>query len=240
MKKFLLVILCGLMFTCVAHGESDFYRQWYDYWYSIGDESGKEAKKYDPDTSYKKYETENIQPKYDELQAVVEYKKAEEYLKASKEGFYAGYRSGYYREKEKEIVATIEEKSKEDVRIYNFKFGKMRSGEDFVVTEEIRDVKVPTTEGEKNYFGYTFDYTDNRASDNLVVVITLPGKPKKDLGPNFYPSTNSVISQHVIPLGSGHFGNKWYFSKGDLTGKFRLAVYIGNKLIQRIWFEASE
>ena len=239
MKKVLLVILSGLLFVYSAYAESKFYRQWYDHWQSTGCEEGKEADKYDPDASYEKYESAAIQPKVQEFQGMVQHQKAEEFLKAAKKGFYDGYRSGYYREKEGEIVELIEAKFR-DVKIIDFKFGKMDDTEKFVITEETSDLKVPAVEDKKNYFGYVCNYSGNYTSDILTVILTLPGKPKKVPGPDFNQSTNSIISKYRIKRGSGHFGNKWYFSKDDLTGKFHLLIYIGDKLVERVSFRVTE
>ncbi|GEM_PF-2936371 len=238
MRKFLLMILIGLFFACPAHTESESYRQWYDQWQSVGYEAGGKADKYDPDAAYQEHETMTIKPKVRELQAMVEHEKAEEYSNAAKKGFYEGYRSGYYREKEGEIVELIEAKFR-DIKITDFKFGEMDGSEKFTVTEETRYLKVPTAEGKENYFGYICNYSENYTSDILTVILTLPGKPGKDI-PDFNPSTNSIISKYKIKQGSGHFGNKWYFSKGDLTGTFQLSIYIGDKLVERISFRAAE
>ncbi|MEA3489957.1 MAG: hypothetical protein U9R44_06445 [Candidatus Omnitrophota bacterium] len=240
MKKIISVILTVLILLPPAgYGESDSHKTWYDQWYSRGYEEGKKAEKYDPGASYKILKTKVISPKHEELRAVAKYQEAEEYLKAAEDGFYSGYRSGYYREKESGLLQILEKQPEKDIRIYNFKFGKMDAGEDIVVTEETTSLEVPATEGRKDYFGYTFDYSDNDVSEKLVVVINLPGPPKRALGPQFYSSTNSVISEHRIKFGNGHFGNKWYFSRDDLTGKFRLNVYIGGKLVKRLWFDAA-
>lgn len=241
MKKLLSVILSILLLsTLSAYGESGSHQDWYDHSYSEGYEAGKKDEKYDSETSFGAYESKELRQKYDELQTVGRHAEAEEYLKAAQKGFYAGYRSGHYREKESELVKILEKKTEKDIKITDFKFGTMEDGKGDVVVEETRIIKVPTVGGKKNYFGYTFDYSGNQVSDKMVVVINLPGPPTRDLGPNYYANTNSVIAEHKIALGSGHFANKWYFFRGDLTGKFRVNVYIGNRLVKRLWFDAVE
>lgn len=233
---FTTIIVASMLMVLPAYAGTDFYQQWHDKSYDKGFEEGKVAEVFAPEARYKAYETDIVHPAYKELQTSVEHQMAAEMLEAAKKGFYAGYRAGYYRDKEGEIVEVLEKKYRH-IKIFNFKFGKMDEAKDIVVIEQTDKIQVPSEEGSKSYFGYTFDYAGNQNTDKLVVVITLPGKPLKDLGPNFYPSTNSVISEHKIDRGDGHFGNKWYFSKGDLTGKFRLAIYVDGKLIHKVWFD---
>ena len=241
MKKTIIFMLFAfILFPSCARGESGSYQDLHDQWYSEGYEYGKKAEKYDPVTSFEAVKKDAVQPKYDEMKAVAKHEEAEEFLKAAEDGFYSGYRAGYYREKESELVELLEKKAEKDIKISSFMFGRMEEGPKDMVVEETADLKIPAVEGEKNYFGYMFDYSDNQVGEKLVVVINLPGPPKKDLGPGFYPATNSVISEHKIDYGSGHFANKWYFSKDDLPGKYRLNVYIGGKLVKRLWFNATQ
>ncbi len=239
MKKFILFFLCILMVSPVALAQPDFYRQWYDHWYSKGSEEGKKDEKYDPDTSYGHFCKEKIEPKYQDLNATDQPEKGKEFLRASREGFYSGYRAGYYKEQAGEIVDVIKEKYDRS-RISDFRFGKMDESAEVVVTEPTRMLVVPMEGQEKNYFGFTFDYTDDLPSTILTIALTLPGAPGKDLGPNFHPETNSLIVQHSLDPKGGQFGSKWNFSKGDLAGDFRLAVYIGGRLVQSIWFKAYD
>jgi hypothetical protein len=237
MKKILFSALVLLMAASLAYGESEFYNQWFDHWNSEGLEAGKKDDKYDPDASYAVCRDSTIMAKYKELKDQSEQAKAEEFLQAATKGFYAGYRSGYYRDKEGEIIESLETKF-QGIQINNFKFGAMDPGDDFVVRQETGSVKVPSVEGEMNYFGYTFDYTGNYLSDKLIAVLSLPARPEKDLGPKYFESSNSIIAEHQISYEGGFFGDKWVFTKGDVTGKFRLALYIGGKLVKTFWFEA--
>ena len=182
---------------------------------------------------------QKLDPALDELKAVAKQDEASDLEKAAEDGFYSGYRAGYYREKEAELLEMLEKEAEKDIKVSNFIFGSMKEGPEDVIIDETTELKVPAVEGKKNYFGYTFNYAENNVGDKLVVVINLPGPPKKDLGPGFYPKTNSIISEHKVSYGSGTFANKWYFSKDDLTGKYRLNVYIGGKLVKRLWFNAS-
>ncbi|MDP8299246.1 MAG: hypothetical protein P9L88_05020 [Candidatus Tantalella remota] len=239
MKKLISILVCILMIGGYVHAQPDFYRQWYDHWYSEGYEEGKKDEKFDPDGKYEPFHKEQIEPAYQEFKAIEQPKKAKDYLRASREGFYAGYRAGYYREQAGEIVNVMKEKYDES-RISDFKFGKMDESAEVVVAEEIRILVVPAGEQEKKYFGFTFEYSDDLPSTILTIVLTLPGNPGKDLGPNFHSETNSLIVQHSLDPKGGKFGSKWNFSRGDLTGDFRLALYLGGRLVQSVWFKAYE
>ena len=112
MKKLIVFILSALIFfPAYARGEADSYKQWHDEGYSAGYEYGKKAEKYEPVTSFEALKRDTIQPKYEEMKALARHAEAEEFLKATEDGFYSGYRAGYYREKEAELVELLEKKT---------------------------------------------------------------------------------------------------------------------------------
>jgi hypothetical protein len=241
MKK---IVIIPLIISLVALAYFSFadngeYKAWRDGWYSTGYQDGKNAERFDLEKNYSQHKETVITDEEETLISRNRHKAAEVYVKAAREGYQRGYKAGYYREKQAELLGVIE-KSGQDIKVYDFKIGVMSPKGEPKVLKETDKIMLPKTEEGKSYFGFTFDYEGNYDSDRLVTVLALPSVPEKQLGAKYNPNTNSIVSEYTINYEKGSFSSRWFFRKGDLVGKFRLDIYIGGKLIKSIWFTSTE